>query len=102
MYSSTFLFGKAEHQATLAKLSAKEGINQQLEAISKQIDTKKNNITKLTTTALSLKERSSEFTLSSDMADSRTAYAISLYAKISNITWDYAAPSGKLAGCTIL
>lgn len=95
-----YLNWKTEHQALLAKLSAKDGINQQLDAISKQIDTKKNNIRKLTTTALSLKERSSEFTLSSDMADSRTAYAISLYAKISNITWDYSAPNGKLAGCT--
>ncbi len=69
-----------------------------MEAITKQIDTKKQNITKLTSTGLSLKERASEFTVSSDMADSRTAYAISLYAKISNITWDYKAPSGRLAG----
>ena len=33
-----------------------------------------------------------------EMANSRTAYALSLYAKISNIAWDYKAPAGKLAG----
>lgn len=36
------------------------------------------------------------------MADSRTAYAISLYSKISNINWDYQAPPGHLVGCKYL
>ena len=49
--------------------------------------------------ALALREKGAEYTLSSQIADSRTAYALSLYAKISNITWDYEAPSGKIAGC---
>ncbi len=93
------MFFKGEHQSALKKLSKKEAITQQMEILSKQIDAKKHNIAKLTNTGLSLKERASEFTISSDMADSRTAYALSLYAKISNITWDYKAPSGKLAGC---
>jgi hypothetical protein len=48
---------------------------------------------------LALREKGSEYTLSSQISDSRTAYALSLYAKISNITWDYEAPSGKIAGC---
>lgn len=90
---------QAEHQEELKKLSYKDNLSKELDTMSKVIDTKKQNITKLASTGLSLKERASEFTLSSDMADSRTAYAISLYAKISNITWDYSAPAGKLAGC---
>ena len=49
--------------------------------------------------ALALREKGAEYTLSSQIADSRTAYALSLYAKISNITWDYEAPPGKIAGC---
>lgn len=49
--------------------------------------------------ALALREKGAEYTLSSQIADSRTAYALSLYAKISNITWDYQATPGKIAGC---
>ena len=52
--------------------------------------------------ALALREKGAEYTLSSQIADSRTAYALSLYAKISNITWDYEAPPGKIAGCELL
>lgn len=92
---------QAEHQALLKKMSNKENLTQQNEATAKLIDVKKQNIMKMTNTGLSLKERANEFIVSSDMADSRTAYAISLYAKISNITWDYKAPQGKLQGCKI-
>ena len=53
-------------------------------------------------TAASLKDRAAEFSMSTDMADSRTAYAISLYAKISNITWDYSINNGKLGGCKFI
>lgn len=72
---------------------------QQTESISRNIDIKRQNITKMAATAISLKERAAEFNISTDMADSRTAYAISLYAKISNITWDYSLTEGKLGGC---
>lgn len=94
-------FRKAEHLAALKKVSNKEAITQQNEALAKLIDAKRQNTMKMTNTGLSLKERANEFIVSSDMADSRTAYAISLYAKISNITWDYNAPQGKLAGCKL-
>ena len=49
--------------------------------------------------ALALREKGAEYNLSSQISDSRTAYALSLYAKISNITWDYEAPPGRIAGC---
>ena len=47
----------------------------------------------------SLKERADDFVVNSQLADSRTAYAISLYSEISNISWNYRAPHGILAGC---
>lgn len=49
--------------------------------------------------SLALHEKGAEYTLSSQIADSRTAYALSLYAKISNITWNYDAAPGRIAGC---
>ena len=90
---------QAEHQANLRRISNKENLIQQNEALAKNLDLKRQNIAKMASTGLSLKERASEFNISTDMADSRTAYAISLYAKISNITWDYKSANGKLAGC---
>jgi len=80
-------------------MSNKENLIQQTESISKNIDIKRQNIAKMAATGINLKERAAEFNISTDMADSRTAYAISLYAKISNITWDYSLPTGKLGGC---
>jgi len=83
----------------MKKLSNKENLMQQTDALAKNIDLKRQNIAKMASTGLSLRERANDFGISAEMADSRTAYAISLYAKISNITWDYTAPSGRLVGC---
>ena len=85
--------------AAVKALSNKENLIQQTEAISRNIEIKRQSIAKMAATGISLKERAAEFNISTDMADSRTAYAISLYAKISNITWDYSLPAGKLGGC---
>ncbi len=92
---------QAEHIANLKSISNKENLIQQTESISKNIDIKRQNISKMSATAISLKERAAEFNISTDMADSRTAYAISLYAKISNITWDYSITDGKMGGCKL-
>ena len=83
----------------MKSISNKENLLQQTEAISRNIEIKKQSIAKMAATAASLKDRAAEFSMSTDMADSRTAYAISLYAKISNITWDYSINNGKLGGC---
>ena len=90
---------QAEHIANMKSISNKENLLQQTEAISRNIEIKKQSIAKMAATAASLKDRAAEFSMSTDMADSRTAYAISLYAKISNITWDYSINNGKLGGC---
>jgi len=90
---------QSDHAANLKRISNKENLLQQIDTISRNIDTKRQNIAKMSTTTFSLKERGGEFNLSTEMADSRTAYAISLYAKISNISWDYKSASGHLTGC---
>lgn len=69
-----------------------------MDQIQKAIETKKMSIAKLTELQKGLREKNDEFTLNTSIQDSRTAYAISLYSKISNITWDYKAPQGHLIG----
>lgn len=92
--------GEEEHAMRLEKVvTDKENVAAQLENIRETTDRKRESITKMAAQALALREKGSEYTLSSQIADSRTAYALSLYAKISNITWDYDAPAGKIAGC---
>jgi hypothetical protein len=83
----------------LKKTSNKENYNNQIDSLLKTLDSKKQNIIKMSTATISLKERVNEFQINNDMADSRTAYALSLYSKISNITWDYKVQPGKIAGC---
>lgn len=39
-----------------------------------------------------------EFAITTQNEDSKTAYALSLYNKISSISWDYSAADGTLAG----
>jgi hypothetical protein len=71
-----------------------------MEQAIRTIELKKSNIQKTNNMTQSLKERSEEYTLSHHITDSRTAYALSLYSKISNITWDYdKCLDGKLSGC---
>ena len=91
---------EAIHASHLEKfIRDKENVSSQLDSLRDMLDSKREAISKLAKNALNLKEKASELETSGNLCDSRTAYALSLYAKISNITWDYNAPSGKLAGC---
>jgi len=90
------------HSAKLEKfVGDKENVDAQIEAVRGAVDSKRENITKMATSALTLKEKAREFEgPSTDLSDSRTAYALSLYAKITNIAWDYDKSStGNLSGC---
>eukprot|EP00981_Chlorochromonas_danica_P015791 scaffold14461_cov250-Ochromonas_danica.AAC.1 len=89
---------QAEHAAALRKLSDKENIVAQSEQLKQTLVQKKDKIAKAQNNAAALLERANEYTLSATMADSRTAYAISLYSKISNITWNYNALPNHLSG----
>jgi chromosome segregation ATPase len=80
------------------KRTDKENVAEQVEELRSKLDGKRDKIASLAQQALTLMKKCSETQTDSQMADSRTAYALSLYAKISNIAWDYKAPNGKLAG----
>jgi len=89
------------HTASLEKyITDKENVNAQIETTRNIIDNKRESIARMATQSLTLKEKTCEFEgPSSDLSDSRTAYALSLYAKISNIAWNYDKSSpGSLAG----
>jgi hypothetical protein len=78
----------------------KENVNNQIDEMREVVDKKRENISKLATQALQLKQKSAEYDSTDDLTDSRTAYALSLYGKISNITWDYSGcVPGTLSGC---
>ena len=66
---------------------------------------KKLQISKIQAINTSLQERSQEYHVGGTMVDSRTAYALSLYSKISNISFDYQESDlseGKLVGCKMM
>jgi hypothetical protein len=90
------------HEIRLRKAVEKENCNRQIEELSKTIEVKKLQIEKIQNLNNALQESTREYNLNNSIADSRTAYAISLYSKISNITWDYKSSNleeGKLVGC---
>jgi hypothetical protein len=62
------------------------------------------DISKIAQQTLTLQEQTEHLAQSDTMSESRTSYALSLYSKISNISWDYAVTgtgtdTGRLAGC---
>ena len=72
-----------DHALKLEKLvQDRESIGVNLDSIRDATDSKRENISKMAAQALALREKGAEYTLSSQIADSRTAYALSLYAKI--------------------
>lgn len=87
------------HSIKLEKYIAdKENVHAQLESLRSLLDSKRENISKMALTAVQLREKSDELTATTLQADTRTSYALSLYTKVSNITWNYSVPAGKLAG----
>ncbi len=89
------------HAASLEKyIIDKENISTLIDTTRDTIDNKRDNIASLATQALVLKEKAADFDgPTSDLTDSRTAYALSLYAKITNIAWNYdKCTPGSLAG----
>lgn len=101
---TTNLIGiQEDHALKLEKLViGKENVTSHLDSMREVTDNKRENISKMAAQALALREKGAEYILSSQINDSRTAYALSLYMKISNINWDYDAPPGKIAGCKFL
>ena len=79
----------------------KENVSKQIETLRQQIDMKRETVFNLASSSLTLKEKMATMSSNSQLSDARTAYALTLYGKISNITWDYTTPRGKLGGGTI-
>jgi hypothetical protein len=91
---------QADHAGILKKITEKKNINSlQIDSLLKGIDAKKTDIEKMKKTSMGLQDRMKNYNVSTEMMDSRTAYAISLYAKMTNITWDYSADKDHLTGC---
>ena len=78
----------------------KENIEQSINKIRDHVENKRINVTKLASTSLTLKSQADELESNKQLNDSRTAYAVSLYATVTGIEWDYSAPSHVLAGRT--
>ena len=84
----------------LKRVSDKENISLQVDSLLRAIDEKKQRIEAIqASTASLLKQSENILAGTTSTVDSRTAYAISLYSKITNITWDYNAPADKIVGC---
>lgn len=93
---------QAQHVAAIKKLSEKENYSNQIQDLTQIIEMKKLQINKIQAMNGSLQDRTKEYTVGNTMVDSRTAYALSLYSKISNLSFDYQESNlteGKLVGC---
>mmetsp|Transcript_25198 Transcript_25198/g.27503 ORF Transcript_25198/g.27503 Transcript_25198/m.27503 type:complete len:207 (+) Transcript_25198:43-663(+) len=91
----------AQHVAAIKKLSEKENYSNQIQDLTQIIEMKKLQINKIQAMNGSLQDRTKEYTVGNTMVDSRTAYALSLYSKISNLSFDYQESNlteGKLVG----
>ena len=89
------------HATTLQQLhKEKENVLTSMENTKTIILAKQDSIAKIHSKAKLLHEKGEEFSKQNQSEDLKITYAISLYSKISNITWDYDAPSDHLAGCT--
>eukprot|EP00602_Paraphysomonas_sp_CaronLab_P007758 CAMPEP_0185028428 /NCGR_PEP_ID=MMETSP1103-20130426/14134_1 /TAXON_ID=36769 /ORGANISM="Paraphysomonas bandaiensis, Strain Caron Lab Isolate" /LENGTH=198 /DNA_ID=CAMNT_0027562847 /DNA_START=90 /DNA_END=686 /DNA_ORIENTATION=- len=88
------------HSKKIEKLQVeKENLLQTESQVSNAVNSKTEEISKLASKAVELQEKTKECTLDEHMTESRTSYALSLYSKVSNISWDYDAAPGHLAGC---
>ena len=103
-YETLCLWLQIAHANNLEKLSVeKEQLALDMNKDQQEMTTKLQEISALAQQTVALQEQTQDFSLSDSMTESRTAYALSLYSKISNISWDYAVTGegegGRLAGC---
>lgn len=89
-----------QHNSILEKYVAdKEKVSNEIEQLRNELDKKRERISKTAMNALNYKEKAEEYNTNVMKSDTRTAYALSLYTKITNISWDYDNTiNGKLAG----
>ena len=54
---------------------------------------------KMAANVVSIQEKKEEFEANASRSDTTTSHALALHTKITNITWDYSVPAGRLGGC---
>ena len=90
------------HASTLHQLhTEKENVLASIANTKAIILAKKESIANIHSKARLLHEKGEEFSKQNQNEDTKTAYALDLYSKVSNITWDYSCPPGHLAGCSL-
>ncbi len=76
----------------------KENMTHKLNTLSNAINEKCDSISAIVNDTIKY-QSAADIENSNLMNESRTTYALSLYSKISNISWDYTSPSDRLSGC---
>jgi hypothetical protein len=69
-----------------------------MNATSQKIDQEHETISKLAENSIQI-QQNTNLGLEDPHLESRTSYALSLYGRISNISWDYHGAPGHLVGC---
>jgi hypothetical protein len=67
---------------------------------SQKIDQEQEAISKLAENSIQI-QQNTNLGMEDPHLESRTSYALSLYGKISNISWDYHGTPGHLVGCKL-
>ena len=79
-------------------LNEKENINTQLEKLRGDINKKREATMNIAAECLQVKQQVVECSEKNTVSETRTSYALSLYKKISGISWDYVDSPVKLSG----
>jgi hypothetical protein len=77
----------------------KENLVTSINECNEVLDEKVSEISKIASTALEIQQQIADLDIDDEITQSRTSHALSLYSKVSNISWEYSAPPGILAGC---
>ena len=97
------LFQQATHNKMLEKMIIeKENLVTSINDYHNTIDAMVSEISSIAESALGLQEQMADLELDESLMQSRKSHALSLYSKVSNISWDYTAPPGVLAGGMVL
>jgi chromosome segregation ATPase len=89
----------SEHNERLRAFQSQKGVlMQEINQYQAEIESSNESMRQLAEESSQLKEKITHYEEECAQQDNRTAYAVSLYSKITNINWDYSQPQGYLAG----
>ncbi len=100
LFCSKIRLFQSFHNSRLDELQLeKENLSLKINIVSGAIEQKCSVISEIVNDTLKNQSTISEYENVNILNESRTVYALSLYSKVSNISWDYASPSDHLCGC---